>query len=217
MAIENRLKKKLQGFYDNNIKNSFTPVQILKQKYDKQLRTILSAFIFEAYLFGIHHIQKQNNLGLDLAVTQNDMNNMQIIVDQQSENFWKTAEKLMQRRIEVDTINKFASLKLFDDIAAWIGNAAQTVIKSFNTAIKSKVSELVNRTSEGFDDIVTPTISPLSGKLKFVTSHDAKVCPTICEPLDGNIYNADDIDIPTPPDDTHIHCRCKLLPLLESE
>lgn len=217
-AIENRLNKRLTAFYNNNIKDSLTPIPSLKQKHDKQLRNILSAFIFESYMVAVRHIQT-NNKGLDLALSQTDMDNMQRLVNQQSEAFWKMAARLKQREIEFNTEqelikNRIAAVHLFDTIAAFIGNAAKAVFSAFNTGIKSKLGEVRNIITD--DPELTEIQFPeaiTAGRVRFTTAGDSKVCPNICGPLENNEYDVDDPNIPMPPDDTHLHCRCRLIPL----
>lgn len=46
--------------------------------------------------------------------------------------------------------------------------------------------------------------------LQWETEGDALVCPDICEPLDGQTWEVDDPNIPTPVIDTHPNCRCRL-------
>jgi hypothetical protein len=46
--------------------------------------------------------------------------------------------------------------------------------------------------------------------MEWVTAMDDRVCDSICLPLDGQQWEQDDPTIPTPPDDTHVNCRCRL-------
>ena len=215
--LENKLKRKLELFYNTYIKNSLTPVEILRQKHDTQLRNILNKAIEESYLYAIKTVEDAHK-GLDISLTQSDFNNISRLVNEQSNNFWKLAAKLRFRDIQVQTEEehqqRIASvLSPFNAIAAFIGHAAQTVFTSFNTAIKSKVSELTTAFDIGGNEPTIPI--PITGRVKFMTKEDAKVCPTICQPLADQIFPAD--EAPVPIQDTHLQCRCRLVPLIEGE
>lgn len=207
-VIEKRLSKRLETFYNTYIRDSLTPVQIIKEHYDLILRGILHKPIQESYMLAVKQVG-------DPPISALDIGNIQNIINEQSNNFWKLAEKLKQRQIVVETEeehkNRIAA-NLFDALAAFIGQAAQTVFRAFNTGIKSKISQVTNAFDIGDIDEGIP---PISGRVKFMTAGDAKVDPVFCEPLDGQEFDATDPDIPEPP--LHLHCRCRLVPLLENE
>lgn len=46
--------------------------------------------------------------------------------------------------------------------------------------------------------------------MQWVTAMDDRVCFKFCQPLDGKQWELDDPTMPTPPDDTHPNCRCRL-------
>lgn len=46
--------------------------------------------------------------------------------------------------------------------------------------------------------------------MQWYTAEDDRVCSEICMPLDGKQWELDDPAIPTPPDETHPNCRCRL-------
>ena len=97
-----------------------------------------------------------------------------------------------------------------------LANAVRSVFQSFNTAITSKLSEVRNLITNEPD--ITDFPETITGQVRFTTGGDSLVCPNICLPLDGNVYDVDDPDIPNPQDPssdnfTHFHCRCKLVPI----
>jgi hypothetical protein len=61
-----------------------------------------------------------------------------------------------------------------------------------------------------FDEFEFPDL-PLDLELTavWVTSQDEGVCE-ICEGLEGE-YRLDDFDLPTPVDDSHPNCRCRII------
>lgn len=90
-------------------------------------------------------------------------------------------------------------------------------------ATKSKARQIVSGTeSEGIplmwtmtaqlDDEVPPPDEgdQITAMMTWETEGDALVCP-ICDELDGQQWEVDDPDIPTPVLDTHPNCRCRLV------
>ena len=151
----------------------------------------------------------------DPPLTSLDIGNIQNIINEQSNNFWKLAEKLKQRQILVETEeghkNRIAA-NLFDSLAAFIGHASSVVFNAFNTAIKSKLSQVVNQSTEGFEDLFGDgQETSLSGRVKFLTANDSKVDPVFCLPLQDMEFDVNDPECPDPP--MHLHCRCRLLPI----
>jgi len=205
--IENRLNKVLLNFYNANVKGSLTPVQILKQKYDRRLRALINGPIEDSYMVAVNTVAQKTDVPITL--TANDLMNIQNIVNQTSEAFWNTCIKLVDRQIQFDTVNKIAAINLFSEIAAFVGNAVKSVFTAFNTAITSKLSEVRSLIGE------EPDIStiPVTGVVRFMTAGDNRVDPVFCAPLEGQEFDVDDPDLldATPP--LHIGCRCRLVPL----
>lgn len=54
-----------------------------------------------------------------------------------------------------------------------------------------------------------PTTTTITDLFIWRTEQDALVCP-ICQPLEGQTWELDDPDIPTPIEDTHPNCRCRI-------
>lgn len=143
--------------------------------------------------------------------------------------FWTTTAKLVQRENEfVVKADELVPKPSFDAKAAMIGLAALFTFSAFNNAVKSKLPILVppptiESTRQINDQIIAQNlrldidfeIKRLKGRVRFTTQHDARVDPTICAPLDGTEWDADDPDIVVPPTDTHRFCRCHLIPIVE--
>lgn len=182
-------------------------MQILKQKYDRRLKVLITEPIEDAYMIAINTIAQKTDVPINISIT--DLLNMERIVDQTSEAFWNTCIKLVQRQIEFDTVNKIAAINLFNEIAAFIGQAVKSVFTAFNTGITSKLSQIRNLID------AEPDIStiPVTGVVRFMTAGDSKVDPVFCAPLDGQEFDVDDPDLEdaTPP--LHLHCRCRLVPV----
>ena len=148
------------------------------------------------------------------------MDNIATLVNTHSEYFWKTAAKIKQRQIEVDTEkSRIAAFKNpFDILASMIGAASSAVITAFNKGILSKLTEVKHTLLPTITDTDEFTnerpFIPRSTKVKWLTKNDTIVDPVFCQPLSGQEWEADDPDIPQPIIDTHLHCRCKLVPVL---
>ena len=206
--IENLLNKILLNFYTKNIKGSLSPVQILKQKYDRRLRALITKPIQDSYMVAVNTIADKTDVPISL--TPNDLVNIENVVNQTSEAFWNTCTRLVFRQIEFNTENRIAAkINLFSEIAAFVGNAVKSVFQSFNTGIRSKLSEVRGL----IDDEPEITQLELTARVRFMTAGDSRVDPVFCAPLEGQEFdiNDPDLDDATPP--LHKFCRCRLIPL----
>ena len=78
------------------------------------------------------------------------------------------------------------------------------------------IDDLMLGVAGGFAGALALSFASMAGQqleeqqLVWVTAEDP--CIEICQPLEGEVYSMDDIDIiPQPIDDTHPNCRCRLL------
>jgi hypothetical protein len=217
--LENSLKNKLLSFYNKNIKNSLSDIIVLKQIHDTAVRNIIRKTVQDSYLHGTDLVGQQvaeNNPSFDLFISQTDLGNIQRLTDDVSNQFWTTSARLQLRESTVEPETGQAK-KSFDITAAMIGIASFAAFGAFNNAVRSKLPAATAAANNpeltldiGFE------IKPLVGRVRFTTQHDAKVDLQICDPLDGMEWDADSPDIVVPPQDTHPHCRCSLIPIVES-
>lgn len=78
------------------------------------------------------------------------------------------------------------------------------------------IDDLMLGVAGGFAGALALSFASMAGQqleeqqLVWVTAEDP--CTEICQPLEGEVYSMNDIDIiPQPIDDTHPNCRCRLL------
>jgi hypothetical protein len=225
--LERSLKRKLLSFYNSKIKGSPIPVDVLKQKYNQQVRDLIRKTAEESYLIGTDTVGSQilaKDQEFQLFISATDLTNIQGLTDRLSNDFWNTAQRLQDREFTVtpEGVKKTP----FDSLAAMTGIAAGLVFSAFNNAIKSKSTQVTQTPFENIrannDQLISQSLNldvgfeirPV-GKVMFVTKRDSKVDPDICAPLDGTTWFVDDPSIVTPPDDTHRFCRCTLEPVIE--
>jgi hypothetical protein len=222
--LERQLKNRLLKFYNQKIKASPIPVDILKQKYDQQLKDMIRKTAQESYLIGTDTVGNQvltKDEDFQLFISATDLTNIAALTERLSNDFWNTAQRLQDREATVTPEGK--PKKPFDTTAALTAIAAGVAFSAFNNAIKSKSTQITQPIPQRFSNEnlsqdlsldIGFEIRPV-GKVKFTTKHDSKVDPDICAPLDGTVWFVDDPTIVTPPDDTHRFCRCTLEPVIE--
>jgi hypothetical protein len=215
--LEDQLKKELGAFFDNQIIPVvvFTPISVLKQNFDNQLKTIIQSTIQRAYLDGLDVVGASataHSPDFKLLIKQTDLDNITGATDKYANQFWKTTEAIITKQsnefFTVPQVVQPSESKTgvdFDRVLNTISTTA--AFASFNLAIRSKQSRIPPPDGEGGDGGIK--------QVEFVTMHDSKVDPDICQPLDGRIWDADDPDIRVPPDDTHPNCRCVLIPIVK--
>jgi hypothetical protein len=217
-SIEKNIQRKLTAFYNTNIKGSISPIEVLRRQYDKEIRTMIRVAVERGYMVGINVVGDQINdkdKEFQLFISATDINNIQALTDRLSNDFWQRAQRLHQRENEFiqkgDVVQAKAPL---DIIATMIGIAAGIAFAALNNAIRSKISEVPLEDSViAFMEDGEAQIRPIEGRVIFLTQEDQKVDPKICEPLNRTEYDANDPDIPEPP--LHVHCRCRLVPIIE--
>lgn len=216
--LEKSLKQKLVSFYNKNIKGkTLTSIELLKVQYDTVLRNIIRKTAQEAYLHANDIIGQQladKNPDFELFISVTDISNIQTLTNNMSDQFWTTAARLHSREADINIVNgEIVQKPELNETAALTGLAALVAFNAFNNAVKSKTP--IATESASIDLQIGFEIRPLTGRVTFTTRHDSKVDPQICDPLDGMTWNADDPDIVVPPQDTHPHCRCVLVPSIE--
>lgn len=224
--LERSLKKKLESFYNSKIKGSPIPVDILKQKYNKQVQDIIRKAAQESYLVGTDEVANQvlaKDQDFQLFISGTDLNNIQQLTDRLSNDFWNTARRLQDR--EAAVTEQGVKKAPFDAVAALTGIAAGLVFSAFNNAIVSKSTQIALAPQVpiieqfpilGFEDPLTLEVgfevSPVP-RVRFVTQEDSRVDPELCGPLHDTEYFVDDPLLPEPP--LHKFCRCVLVPVIE--
>ena len=226
--IENSLNKKLNSFYNNNIKGSTLPTDSLRRKYEQTVKNMIRKTVQDSYLFGTKLVSKQiSDINTEFVefISVTDIQNIQQLTEKVNNQFWKTADRLHRRETEFILLPEGLQLKnQFDTTAALIGFAAFASFLPFNNAVVSKI-QIVNQPIElGIGGSVFQNeqillgegegIIPMQGKVMFLTQEDALVDPELCEPLNRTVYEIGvDLDIPEPP--LHNHCRCRLVPIVD--
>lgn len=232
-TIENALKVKLNKFYNNNIKGSILPIEQLRRQYETTVKNLIRKTVQDGYLTGTNLVSEQiSNVVTDFVpfISATDIQNIQIVTERVNNKFWQTAAKLHEREHEFIVVpNGDLELKhQFDTLAGIIRTAVFAAYLGFNTAIISKMQLVNNPVALGIGQLealqiqgegqLTTQITDLNnlqGQVMFLTREDSIVDPLVCEPLNRTIYDANDPDIPIPIVDTHDHCRCRLIPLID--
>ena len=203
--IENALKKKLLTFYNARIKGSLTPIEILRPRYESTIQNIIFQTIFDSYFAGrkivLDQIKDKNDF-INVSMMPGDVENIEKIVGDQLDQFWKTAGRIKWREIEIQK----PELQIE---ASLIGYSAWVTYHSFNKAVMSKMQDVMTLNQDNPNpnkiaartnkSIIAEEFRNFAGRVVFTTMHDAKVDPEICAPLDGEIFEADASGTPIPP------------------
>lgn len=194
----------------------------MRTKYETTIRNIIRKTVQESYLFGNKIVTRQiSDISTNFVdfISVTDVQNIQQVSDRVSNQFWKTSGRLHLREQEF-IVNKESELELkpqFDIQAAMLGLGSFATFNAFNTASVSKLEQLSNLQLISNEQMLlgaesVPMQFGIDTKVMFLTSEDAKVDPEICSPLNRQVYDSSDPDIPDPP--LHNHCRCLLVPLV---
>lgn len=223
--IERALKVKLFRFYKQNILGSNSTIEELRQKYEQQVKNLIRKTIQDSYFVGTDIVtqaisEKDPSFIGFISIT--DINNIQDLTEKQNEQFWKTSGRLHLRETEfILKNNELEKKDMFDIEAAMIGTTAFMAYLAYNIAIESKMkSTLLNPVSitvngQQISNLPFFNVSGgLEGKYIFLTKGDDRVDPIMCKPLSRKVFDLSETIIPMPP--LHKHCRCRLIPLVNS-
>lgn len=231
--IENALKSKLNSFYNKKVKPMAQfPIEAIRQKYEREVKTLIRVTVQQSYLVGTDTVAEKvtdKNKDFQVFISQTDIANIARLTEKLNNDFWKTAGRLVRREQEYEFNQKTQELekkKSYDAQAAIIVAAVSIAHIPYNTAVVSKLGVVTTQptplqiSNEGITldinfDVARLDELNLEGKVIFLTREDAKVDLEICEPLNRTVYDINDPDIPIPIINTHLHCRCKLVPFLD--
>lgn len=190
--LQRQITAKLERYYKQNIRGSQLPVDFIRQN-DKQIKGIIRDTIQSSWLFAHGIITDVTLDRVDL--TTNDITGMESTTNDMENYFWQLSHTLLTRETAFKVENQeLVELTPFDIHAAFVGIGAFIAYYGFNYAMSIKSTELG------------------TFKLKYIVREDC-VDTKICIPLNGRIFGPNDIPI-IPPNDTHRHCHCKLIPVL---
>ena len=240
--IEKKINDKLLIFYEKEIQpfSTISPSESIRRIHEDKIKTIIRKAVEESYLTGTDIVGNaiKEKRDFELFTSRTDINNIIELTDHLNEDFWNTVSRLVQRETEY-IVNKDQELekkKSFDTEAAITSISSFIAFRSFNTGVRSKVSNIRNnltvtvgmagaRASDvivtGLADIEIPPIEiepePL---VMFLTAEDEKVCTpetntfAPCSPWNRTEWNPieDILEMPLPP--LHRYCRCQLVPLI---
>lgn len=180
--IENDLAKKLDRIAKQV---NLSDLLFAHQKYDNLVMVTIQSAIQQIYMLGANYVSRYE--GVPLLLTPNDLQTIQAQSRDRFEAFWRAVTRTVIR-------SDFETQKpLLNRAAMMSALAAVTATAALNTATVQKAKE------------VDPEAYVI-----WVTSVDEKVCP-ICRPLHNKTWRIDDPNLLSPPDDSHINCRCRLL------
>src|SRR5215510_522072 len=227
---QTELVRKFHDFFSAEIASSMLPIESIRRIHQNRIRAIIRSSIESPYFTGNQTVSKhllERNPNFVYYTSGRDIENIKNISERMNEQFWIRTGKLLQRlqgEFKNDTDSEQTIRKReFNIEAAMLGLAIHVIYGGYNSAVKSKLSQIeLDGSGVGVSAAtVKGTIRTLAHSRKshviFVTKHDAKVDPQICAPLNGTIWEIDDPDIIIPPFDTHYYCRCVLQPLDVSE
>jgi|SRR6187431_2380616 len=196
IGLERQLKRILLAFYNKYIRGSQAPIELLRQKYELQLRQIVAKAVSESWLYSLEILKLET--GIDTPMTEKDLQGMLRVAERMTNEFWETAGKNLRRETEFQfdpKTHKLEEKQEFVTGAAMLGIGSFILYLAFNEGMKSKADEL--------NQIIL---------LRFTTRRDERVDPSFCKPEDGKVYGI--TTNLTPP--LHRHCRCKLIPIVAS-
>lgn len=230
-ASSAKLDRLLRDFYNSKIKGK--PVNTIRENTQTELDSILSHFMIESYSQQANSINDKfkalpyYDLGLE---DHSAIDNVLRVIE----------DKFYFKIGQVETRNQGIDLGDITDISLSVtgeinqkneldplvyinGIATGIIFGAANLATKTVPPVIINKLSEGLGTATTATPERNQDKINYiqekwqwiyVTMRDINVCDNwerACRPLDGKVFDMLDPDIPNPPYDRHIHCRCSLV------
>ena len=185
--LERSLKPKLLAFYNKYIRGSNAPIQLLRQRYGRQIEKIIRDNVQTAWLFANEIVSERTNKP---NIFDNDAQGIDQVTQQMVNQFWTTAGKNLEReQLSVIQNGRLVEAVEFDTSAAMLGVSSFILYLAFNESMQSK-----------------------NGIKLLWRVRDDCIDNVICLPLNGQIFEVG--LAPTPVVDTHRHCHCRLIPIL---
>lgn len=191
----------------------------IREKLKQKVGSVISNAVRESYLLGFHFIESFKDRTIELTAQHVKEINKEI--DEQINAFWDSISKIVGDTIKpngkifgaagpadlllLDLFNKsFSRSSISFSFFALNQGTINTQRQVFKEEIK------ISKGGKSSKIIVT-------GKIKvpqsiWVSERDSRVC-IICLNLDGRVWDVDDNTMPRPVRDSHIGCRCRLLPI----
>lgn len=172
------------------------------------METVSAHYVEKGYMQGITYAtQNLGTMGISLQIGMGpaDKNALAILKSRNLLNLTSLSADL-QSRIAVILSDGFSAGKSMKDIQKDIQAATDIISSRAEKIARTEIMNAVNESAKGR--------YKLSGveKVEWLTAQDDRVCH-ICLPLDGQIFDIDDLPEGGPP--AHVNCRCTTLPVLE--
>lgn len=192
-AIEDGLRIELNKIV-NIIKKQDTILSELQRKYGEIVRSTIQDAIQQIYLAGINYVgdyEKRPPLlnDRDIAIIERQ-------TEQRTNDFWRAVERDIAR----NTNNKFALISPNFSALSPLNVNAQVL----TVATVAATSALNVATVEKAKQMDAEAV------VMWVITFDERTCPK-CRPLHGRKWSVNDPNLLVPIQDTHPHCRCRLL------
>lgn len=196
-----------------DLNNDGKSLKQIREQLSTQVGSIIANTVRESYLSGLHFIESFKERTITL--TESMVREINKEIDRQIQLFWNSVKD----NIKKDEKNKNtplqgaagpADLFLLNLFNQSFANSA--ISMSFFALNQGTISSQLQVFKEEIKGVGT-----LKGSVKvpqsiWVSERDGRVCP-ICKNLDGKTWFVNDKQMPRPVVDSHLKCRCRLLPL----
>lgn len=170
----------------------------IKDKFEIQVKSLISDYIEDTYLNGRKYAVKVNKIRTPLEVE--DIQNMNEMKQNFEGRFWGLVGDSEVKEFAIDVLGSFVRTMVSDLVTKSTNMAALTAMNQ-----QSRLAQAILATNAIRGSFV-PDLEEI--QLEFTTRKDERVCP-ICSPLDGKRYDFDDPSKPDIP--VHPNCRCRFL------
>lgn len=196
---QTELESKLGRIADQikNLKKKGTDEMDIKDRFEIQVKSLISDYVEDTYLNGRKYAIKVNKIRTPLEIE--DITNMNEMKQSFEGRFWGLVSNSEVKEFAIDVLGSFVRTMVSDLVTKSTNMAALTAM---NQQSRLAQAILATQTIKGsFVDLEEI-------QLEFTTRKDERVCP-ICQPLDGKRFDMDD---PTKPEiPVHHNCRCRYL------
>ncbi len=226
MQISDTVSAELSKVGEDIIKlldRKFTIPEI-RDKLKTRVGTIIASAVRESYFLGFKFVEKFEQRSIEL--TDVHLSEINDEIKNQIDNFWKSIKNMIRdNNKKVKTAKKKKKSKS-PVIASAAGPNDLLLLNLFNNSFaRSAISmnffalnlATITTRREVFRTEIKEAGITVTGSITvpqniWISERDNRVCP-ICLNLDGRTYDVDDPKMPRPVRDTHLGCRCRLLPV----